>query len=543
MITAPTGLGKTTFVLNTLLPYTVWRKREFPGEADTRMLILCNRRLLRQQYWFSLIQRFDRYREMEDNVEVKTYQQIAEEIKQNNDILKMFRRYSIIVCDEIHYFYADADFNGFGTYAVLQAIMLAGFTHTMVFMSATTKEVAPLLEKTLERACHIGRVQGILPPERCGEWVPYDFSHLADYTHFSFLSIADTFSLCKALAGSKGKSLVFIDDKGKAQGMRNEMEKAGIPKQDMVMLNADNLDSEELSPVINKMVMTHRLEKKVTFTTSVLDNGVSIEDPDVQNVVIITESPISFLQMLGRVRAGHADKANVYLLRRPPEFFEKRVRQYQRAMNAINEVTKDDINRYRFPLLDVLINQGNSEQAEILRKFLVLCPNDLAYLDYGNAKARTSCRDTRLVVNNFAREKLGDMLIVESRLQILAMEDPQKVIEEQVSWLGIDSSEVIVLSSTYKEAIRKEFVEEVCKIRKFSKAQMVETKEMLSKKFRKDLFPDVVKKTCSFSDEKFKEILARYGLVLLTEDTKEGVRYTVLREKGEEKDADRKGSC
>ena len=68
LLNAPTGMGKTTFILQKFLFYFRIRRR--------RILILCNRALLRTQYWNSLLGQFEDYREIEQCVTVMTYQQL-----------------------------------------------------------------------------------------------------------------------------------------------------------------------------------------------------------------------------------------------------------------------------------------------------------------------------------------------------------------------------------------------------------------------------------------------------------------------------------
>ena len=103
ILTAPTGLGKTTFVVDRLLSDI-----KLSGK---KMLILCNRKLLRRQYWFDLIERFHSYGELEQAVQIETYQNIAEMLRQGKDLVELFRDIDCIVLDECHYFYADAEFN------------------------------------------------------------------------------------------------------------------------------------------------------------------------------------------------------------------------------------------------------------------------------------------------------------------------------------------------------------------------------------------------------------------------------------------------
>ena len=124
-ISAPTGMGKTTFIVETLLPWLQnrekWRSK-FRGKPQKKMLILCNRTLLRQQYLNDVIQKFDTYSDLVGSVEVRTYQDLACELRKNGKL--SLGEYSTICCDECHYFYADSDFNGFGTYLLLQALIM-----------------------------------------------------------------------------------------------------------------------------------------------------------------------------------------------------------------------------------------------------------------------------------------------------------------------------------------------------------------------------------------------------------------------------------
>ena len=61
------------------------------------------------------------------------------------------------------------------------------------------------------------------------------------------------------------------------------------------------LDECSNSKEVQQLVVGHRILPKVLITTSVLDNGVSVHDTDVGNVVIATDSKLSFIQMLGRI--------------------------------------------------------------------------------------------------------------------------------------------------------------------------------------------------------------------------------------------------
>ena len=84
---APTGTGKTTFLVKKLLAYHRMRGK--------KVLILCNRKLLRKQYLGQLTQEFDSYAEFNDAVEVKTYQELANTLASGADPLKLFNHNAV----------------------------------------------------------------------------------------------------------------------------------------------------------------------------------------------------------------------------------------------------------------------------------------------------------------------------------------------------------------------------------------------------------------------------------------------------------------
>lgn len=109
-IEAPTGTGKTTFILELLLPAAINNKK--------RILYLCNRSILEQQLKTNLFERqgvpTDDKELLEgvydfEGISVMTYQRLQE----LNDIQReiMVMDYDYIIFDEIHYLYEDSSFN------------------------------------------------------------------------------------------------------------------------------------------------------------------------------------------------------------------------------------------------------------------------------------------------------------------------------------------------------------------------------------------------------------------------------------------------
>ena len=110
-IEAPTGSGKTTFILDMLLPYS--------KKQGTEILYLCNRFLLKEQIKAELAKRQNLSGDMEwlegveefDGITVLSYQKLQKLCAENASGKYLSGRYAYIVCDEIHYLIEDSAFN------------------------------------------------------------------------------------------------------------------------------------------------------------------------------------------------------------------------------------------------------------------------------------------------------------------------------------------------------------------------------------------------------------------------------------------------
>lgn len=525
-LTAPTGFGKTTFILSVLLPYLQARKK--------KLLILCNRKLLRDQYWYAAVQKFDSYGELASAVDIMTYQSLAETMKNEGSLKEVLWGYEVICCDEAHYFYADSDFNGFGTYVLLQALILTGLSRQMIFMSATMKEVQPLISQTLKTATEKRKCQApYFPYEEYGREYMFDFSYLADYKRFDCYYSRDIDSLCDAIAKDKKKTVFFLDNKKQAAEIKEKCIKQGkLNSVQIKIFNAENLEENCNQETVKKLVMCNSLEPKILITTSVLDNGVSIEDEEVGNAVIVTDSQISFLQMLGRIRAGYGERIKLIFLLRDAKEFEKKELKYEKDVQRIRELEKFPVDLKRFKFLSVVWEQTDVELADLYRKMLVCTKRDFEFYLGGNKKVELVYGDSKFCLNNFAKEKIGNDYLLISRFHVLAMKDCKNVIYEQMKWIGKEQDELLELPSDFWEEQHCEYRKFLLMPQRFSNEEMQKWKISLTEKYRKYFFADIVEKNCSFSKEKLKKILLKENLELIEDDTTGRKLYSVVEMNG-----------
>lgn len=108
------------------------------------------------------------------------------------------------------------------------------------------------------------------------------------------------------IASSERKSIVFIDDKQKAEDFKKKLITQGnLDSKEVFIMNADVLEIQITNQVIRTLAVAHRVIPKVLITTAVLDNGVSIHDPEVGNV-IITIMTVSFVTICSSCLCGIA---------------------------------------------------------------------------------------------------------------------------------------------------------------------------------------------------------------------------------------------
>lgn len=522
-IEAPTGSGKTTFIVQQLLK--AYRQR------GQKLLILCNRRLLRDQYWGDLVESYESYEELQNTVDVKTYQELAMKLINGAEAESLLKEYAGICMDEVHFFYADSDFNGYGTYVLLQKLLKAGLKHQMVFISATMECVKPWIQKI------IGICERNIPleeqfqsyPESCFRFKEYAMPDKDIYSHVQCIAIPDFETLCEKIGHAKGKSIIFYDDKAGANMLYELLQSRGGLKADQITrLNADNMDNGENSKVVKELVMANKLMPKVLLTTSVLDNGVSVHDPDVESVTIITESKVSFLQMLGRVRTESVQKLKLYLLVRPASFFEKRTANLERTLEAFDVHGTGELYYRQLEILESVWS-GQSERAEAYRKAFVLysmeedllhsCSNQFARITYGRLM---------LTINLFAKHKLGDLYLEEAKYCKLAKKNPIKILYRQMAWMNKSADELEIQNSTFLEEQNEKLKETLQQIQNFTKEQLAEKKKEIAEKFGKNVLSDYKTKNQPFSQEKLKRMLEQFSLKLVEKMVDNKKQYSVV---------------
>lgn len=522
LLQAPTGMGKTTFVIEEVLPYNVVR--------GNKILILCNRKLLRKQYWYALVREFERYSDLESVIEIKTYQELAENISNGTHVEEIIEDFQTIVCDEVHYFYSDSDFNGVGTYVLLNELIWATMLKQVIFMSATLDCISNTIADMITTCAKI------YPPnmakgfdfQKAVQVKKYDYNYLANYDYVSCRCFQEVASLTDYIVKSSGKTIVFWDDRKRIEELKEKlMETKKYAKNDIVTLDAQKVDVAEYRSVVENLALANRLVPKVLLTTSVLDNGVSVCDETVENVCIITESKVSFLQMLGRVRATKNTRINLLFLLRHPNHFAHREQQYEAQKEYFPVERKEEIQTVPFRIWASMWEE--SEEASAYRRVYIPCRRALKLLDVSRENVECYCGNVKLVVNDFAYRKITDNYLWAAKFHQLSILDLYGPVYEQMQWLGKQPEELTKDYDTFDAAKKKQLVDILLQIKNFSLEDLMSVKECIAKEFGSNVLSKYALRKKSFENSILELILKDYDLKLVvTLDSKRRNVYSVV---------------
>lgn len=521
LLEGPTGVGKTTFILIEFLQYC--------RIMEKKVLILCNRRLLKKQYEFDLAEVFQVYADIEECVQLRTYQELTLLIQRGNNLKTIIQNVDVVVMDEVHYFYSDSDFNACGTYQLLQALVHEAFCKSVIMISATMEEVKPLLEKCFLQCRRKLEIEERERKIDRGGWAfdlgkyawnnqVYSYGYLADFSRFEGIYVPDFETLVEEIASSEKKSIIFIDDLNLAQKFCDSLVATGkIKARDIQMLDSKKLEETPNDKKISSITLGHKLLTKILITTSVLDNGVSIHDSEVENLVIATENRGSFVQMIGRVRGEQTSHCNLFIYPRNVEYYERRVEQYEEKMEQIQQLERLDKRVQFYP---ILLNgwHGNDEATSFFRNIMLPFEEEADYYTDTFPQTKIGFGGYSFVINQFAKTKIGNMLLAEKNFLRLAYQGGEKVAEFQLKWIGKEN--MLIKKSTYMEGKEQELRAMLLSIDCFTKEQLQEIKDEMAEKFRRDLLKNYVFKAGTFSNEKLKKICEDRGLELFEFDSK-----------------------
>lgn len=319
LINAPTGSGKSSFVFNVLANHANQEKKS--------VLVLSNRLALNLQQKVHLCDLYDLppigSKTLSDikffrNVILLTYQAVLHELTQNS-FAEMPIKY--IVFDEAHFFCSDAIFNPW-TESILLSLQTYFPKAIRIYMSATPENVKPIISAFEKRHFDMLRNR-----TNVGYNTPYDnfldtqllhqeffmeYKFQENFQNISILFFYEWDSLLERIKAYSNSTEVF-PDQDKWLIFVSEKEAGKQLKKSLGKDLADYIDADSPPKYIAELSRRQFFDKKVLISTSVIDNGISIQDSKLKNIVIDTTDRIQLIQMLGRKRLAANEQITLYV--------------------------------------------------------------------------------------------------------------------------------------------------------------------------------------------------------------------------------------
>lgn len=335
LISAPTGSGKTTFIIKKLLPHFLLR---FP---DSNVIILSNRIALdfqiKNEIETSLSSYFPQKHFAMQFINLSYVPAIRN--PSSKDIVAFSRpsgniitlRYQnaylldrmslsgpcLLVMDEVHYFTSDALFN---TYTSNLITLISKFQNAIrVYLTATPDLVkgAIFSYENLFQQGHMGPnncyfnyglsndnpPSMILPKNNCFDTF-YIRKNYSNYSCYYFHKMIELLQQIKSHATTE-KWLIFVNKKTEGMQLAKQLRDMNIS---CSFQHAENKQTKSWKRLLHE----NQLPTQVLITTKVLDNGFSLKDSNLTHIVLPFTDQTTLLQMIGRKRLRTDEHVTLY---------------------------------------------------------------------------------------------------------------------------------------------------------------------------------------------------------------------------------------
>lgn len=278
VITAPTGSGKSTFIMDKLYNNA--------NKNDKTILLLSNRDILKEQFNREL-----GTRENKETIEVVNYQKIENKILHKKE-MEEFYKYDYIVCDEAHYFFADSDFNN--TTDLSLDWILNQTDKIRIFMSAT----ADFIKRYIEGHKKL-------------KIIPYTLEN--DYSYIENLYFYEDDDVLRKMLYEipEGEKVIYFAGAKKAYSMSKELDNSSFLCSEYNTKGYEKYINEKTR---QQIIEIDSFDCRFLCTTTAMDNGINIKDESVKHIVIDIFDPDIIEQCLGRRRILNiGETINVYI--------------------------------------------------------------------------------------------------------------------------------------------------------------------------------------------------------------------------------------
>lgn len=451
-ITAPTGSGKTYFCFHVLLPYAI--------QNNQNILYLVNRKALKLQLEE---EKQSIASEMaakgilgaEKAISILTYQSLEEAAKNGNSLINKYY-YRWIICDEAHYFLKDSLFNSATCLSYFEVMQKSSIA-TVIFMSATMNRLIDFVEGDTKK----WKLDGVNEVSRIlGHKKNHEYSMEKDYRYLDIHTFRKKDDIPGIVAGDPNKKwLIFYNNIEDGNQMCTELKKREM---DAIFLDATYGENAESFETVQYIAKKQQLNHRILIATSALDNGISIQDRELRNLIILADTEEDFIQMLGRKRKDE-QKVTLYICCRDKNTFCQR----KRYLEKINQTRKtyEETHRRLIPQQGISAWYNAIFLTSILGQafkdpdFLLNCRKFLTVVNWNINQA------CPIVENMFSNLEMNYRVwFYQQQIERIEKEGDDAFLKTQLEWLGLnesDTQKVVISGSEEEKSKLRDSIQEV----------------------------------------------------------------------------------
>ena len=270
-IQARPGSGKSHFIKNGLYRYA--------KEHGKRILFLIHRRNTARQFELEIARD-----KKGDTIDVQLYQFLETKLLHDREV--NLSKYSYIVSDESHYFVSDAAFNTATDLALGK--ILAQNNAIRIFMSGTINDFKDYLNSQVSTST-------------TDYYLNDGYNHIHSLTFFNDVDLMD--EIAKSTIEKGKKAIFFIHSAEGAYTFYKRFKQFSV-------FNCSYSNSYHKfvdEKLIEEILINERFETPLLITTSTMDAGLNLVDPEIEKIVVDIRDPDVIYQAVGRKRPQSAD--------------------------------------------------------------------------------------------------------------------------------------------------------------------------------------------------------------------------------------------
>ncbi|MBD7937029.1 DEAD/DEAH box helicase family protein [Cytobacillus sp. Sa5YUA1] len=299
LIVSPTGTGKSTFIIEDIIKPHFKNENHGFGQgiyqdfASKKILVMANRTAVVLKFNDDVEKACEEmgiYKAK--NITVASYQKVSQVA--HDEMLLEIEEAEIILCDEAHYFIADA-WNG-TTGAIMNKILEASEQKPVIFFTATPQQIIKYFNN-----------RGLTYKE-------LDYRNVLGFNdRMDFVCTnKDLEQIIKSIDKNE-KIMVFVADmtsrkmiarmcqKYVKKGYQVEFYHSVWVKPDDGRFNG--LKIPQMAAKVGQLVSDKKFDTQIAIANKAIDNGIDIIDPDFKHIILLNQyDQVQIQQMVGRKR-------------------------------------------------------------------------------------------------------------------------------------------------------------------------------------------------------------------------------------------------